>query len=200
MRRLTWIRAITLAATAVTVCAISACEGREAVSSARALPASSSAAPTTTEAPASTSQQPPSPTTAAPESSSQPAESATPVSEDNAAAEQSAAERLGVTDDPRLGPIVTDQNGMTVYRLKADGNPGFTPVLVPEGARVEVDGIDPDLVGADRRPDGGMQLAIAGASLYRFTGDSAPGDTNGHGADGVAFAITPTGERAGATR
>jgi predicted lipoprotein with Yx(FWY)xxD motif len=202
MRRLTWIRAITLAATAVTMCAISACVGREAVSSARSLPGtSSSAAPTSSVAPPSSSQRPPAPTTAAPASTpAQPAESTAPTSASSAAPQSlAAAERLGVTDNPRLGPIVTDGNGMTVYRVDADGTPGFEPVVVPEGAGVEVDGIDPALVGASRLADGGMRLTLAGGPLYRFTGDAAPGETNGHGADG-AFAITPTGERAGTTR
>lgn len=46
------------------------------------------------------------------------------------------------------------------------------------------------------RSDGTTQWALRGNPLYFYTGDSAPGETNGEGIGGVWFAATPTTEPA----
>jgi hypothetical protein len=51
-------------------------------------------------------------------------------------------------------------------------------------------------LGAIKRPDGSVQLTLDGWPLYRYAGDSAPGQINGEGIDGSWFAVRPTGAQA----
>jgi predicted lipoprotein with Yx(FWY)xxD motif len=39
------------------------------------------------------------------------------------------------------------------------------------------------LLGTTRRADGGEQVTYAGHPLYRYVGDSKPGQTNGEGSE-----------------
>jgi predicted lipoprotein with Yx(FWY)xxD motif len=112
---------------------------------------------------------------------------------------------LTAVTDPKLGKLVTEQNGMTVYRLDTDPTapPSSTclddcaklwpPVLLPASGSVRVVGIDSALLGKLTRPDRTVQLTLAGHPLYRFIGDAGPGDILGNGLAGTAFAISPTG-------
>ncbi|MEU5539919.1 hypothetical protein [Streptomyces sp. NPDC020362] len=72
----------------------------------------------------------------------------------------------------------------------------WPPVTIQEGGNVYLAGVNPKQVGAIRRPDGQVQVTVGGWPVYRFSGDSGPGDLNGQGLDGKWFAIGPTGERA----
>ena len=113
---------------------------------------------------------------------------------------------LSVVQDPVLGPIVVDGQGRTVYRNDCDGTrpprsncKGECAAAWPAVPAVDpalVRGIDPKLVGVLTRPDGTKQATLAGRPLYRFVNDKKPGDTNGNGAAGDFFAITPTGAKA----
>jgi predicted lipoprotein with Yx(FWY)xxD motif len=108
-----------------------------------------------------------------------------------------------------LGPIVTDREGMTLYRFDKDtakpsksncaGDCAATwlPVLAGSAADVEVTGVDKALVGTVARSDGSLQVTLAGWPLYRFAKDTKPCDTNGQGVGGVWFAITAQGKKAG---
>jgi predicted lipoprotein with Yx(FWY)xxD motif len=73
----------------------------------------------------------------------------------------------------------------------------WPPVTIREGGNVYLAGVDSKAVGAIRRDDGDIQLTIGGWPLYRFSGDSAPGDLNGQGVDGTWFAAGPRGEKVG---
>lgn len=105
-----------------------------------------------------------------------------------------------------LGPIVTDAAGRTLYRFDKDtAKPSASTCTdacaakwppVPAGDKVEVTGVDSALVGTVTRPDGTKQLTLGGWPLYRFAGDSAPGQTNGQGVGGTWFASTPAGKKA----
>jgi hypothetical protein len=47
-----------------------------------------------------------------------------------------------------------------------------------------------------KRSDGGQQLVYGGHPLYRFSGDGAPGDTNGQDSSafgGEWYAVSPSG-------
>ncbi|WP_432838421.1 hypothetical protein [Dactylosporangium sp. CA-092794] len=105
-----------------------------------------------------------------------------------------------------IGATVTDVRGFTLYRFAKDSpDPATTkctgvcaqswpPVLIRPGGRVFVDGLDAAKVGAVRRPDGGVQVTIAGWPAYRSADDTVPGDVNGQGVDDAWFAFTPAGE------
>jgi len=107
-----------------------------------------------------------------------------------------------------LGSIVTDREGMTLYRFDKDtAKPSKSncegdcavawPPLLTSSANIEVTGVDKALVGTVTRADGSLQVTIAGWPVYRFAKDTKPCDTNGQGVGGVWFAITPQGKKAG---
>ncbi|MEV5527249.1 hypothetical protein [Streptomyces prunicolor] len=107
-----------------------------------------------------------------------------------------------------VGTVVTDSNGMTLYRYDQDEpNPSkwtckgacvktWIPVIVPES--VQTSGVAKSLLGTVHR-DGQPQLTLAGWPLYRYVGDTAAGQANGQGKDGTWHAVAPTGEKAAAT-
>ncbi|GAB3441460.1 hypothetical protein [Actinophytocola sediminis] len=105
-----------------------------------------------------------------------------------------------------LGAVLTDQDGMTLYRFDQDSADPPTSEcdasctvtwqpLVAAGDLV-VAGLDRELAATMPRVDGDRQVTINGWPLYRFTGDRQPGDTLGHGVAGTWHAATPTGAKA----
>lgn len=109
-------------------------------------------------------------------------------------------------DHPKLGQIVVDGDGYTLYRFDDDtANPSqstcsegcaqkWPPVLTRD--TIEFAGIDKDKLGAIARPDGTHQVTVGGWPVYRFMGDYVPGDYNGQGAGGTWFVIDPAGKKA----
>jgi predicted lipoprotein with Yx(FWY)xxD motif len=108
---------------------------------------------------------------------------------------------LGDTD---LGQVLTDAEGMTLYLFMPDaqGAPTCTaacagawpPATVDDAGQVTGgDGVDAALLGTAEHPDGGIQVTYNGWPLYLFSGDDAPGDTNGQGSGGVWYAVDATG-------
>jgi predicted lipoprotein with Yx(FWY)xxD motif len=117
--------------------------------------------------------------------------------------------RLTAQEVPQLGTVVTESQGLTLYRFDRDTSrpPAATcvdacaadwpPLVVdPEGALV-LDGVDRAAVGMVQRPDGSSQLTIGGWPVYRYAGDTVPGATGGQGMGGTWFAVTPGGGKAG---
>jgi predicted lipoprotein with Yx(FWY)xxD motif len=106
---------------------------------------------------------------------------------------------VAVTDDPALGEILTDPEGMTLYLFTNDEEgksncydqcaenwPPFTaeePLTLPEGVEGELTLID--------RDDGTQMVAYNGIPLYYFAGDEAPGDTTGQGVGDVWYVVAP---------
>ena len=113
---------------------------------------------------------------------------------------------LRATTNSTLGPIVVDGAGRTLYRFDNDSaSPPasncegacaklWPPVLV--GTQISLTGVNRALLGTIKRADGTVQLTLHGWPLYRYAGDSAPGDVNGEGVGGVWFAVKPTGAKA----
>jgi len=111
---------------------------------------------------------------------------------------------IAVTDDPVLGPILTDPEGMTLYLYTKDEEgksncydrcaenwPPFTaeePLTLPEGVAGELTLID--------RDDGTQMVAYNGIPLYYWVKDQAPGDTTGQGVGDVWYVVAP-GQRFG---
>ena len=113
----------------------------------------------------------------------------------------------------KLGTIVVDGKGMTVYRFDADKNNPPTsncygacatywpPVLAGTGTP-QVQGVSASLLGTTARTDGTKQVTLAGWPLYTFAGDKAAGDATGQGVNasgGLWWAVTPTGAKAGSS-
>ncbi|MEU3979412.1 hypothetical protein AB0F77_04750 [Streptomyces sp. NPDC026672] len=112
-----------------------------------------------------------------------------------------------VTSAPLSGPHLININQAALYRFDDDtAQPSasncndtcaakWPPVTIQQGGNVYLAGVDQKLVGAIQRADGQVQLTVGGQPVYRFAGDSKPGDLNGQGVDGKWFAVGATGEK-----
>ncbi|MBQ0826062.1 SCO0930 family lipoprotein [Streptomyces tagetis] len=116
---------------------------------------------------------------------------------------------LSTRKDPKLGEIVVDKNGMTVYRFMKDEawpKPVSActgeclekwPVVAPveEG---DTKGVVKKNLMTFTRPDGANQQTVSCWPIYTFVGDEKPGDTNGQGVGGTWYAVAPDGKPVGA--
>ncbi|MFJ3876496.1 SCO0930 family lipoprotein [Streptomyces sp. NPDC090077] len=113
---------------------------------------------------------------------------------------------LSVRQDAKLGNIVQNAEGWTLYRFDKDS---AWPMKIgcvdsctdtwkpaPLVDKTQVSGIDPKLIGSVKRPDGTEQLTIDCWPVYTFTGDKAPGDVNGQGKQNLWWAVTDKGKKA----
>ncbi|MEU6282826.1 SCO0930 family lipoprotein [Streptomyces sp. NPDC047028] len=116
---------------------------------------------------------------------------------------------LSVRKDPKLGDIVVDKNGMTVYRFLKDkawpksvsNCSGSCLEKWPAVAPVEsgdTKGIQKKGLMGFTRPDGTRQMTVDCWPIYTFSGDKAAGDTNGQGVGGTWYAVSPSGKPVGA--
>ncbi|GAA3507366.1 SCO0930 family lipoprotein [Streptomyces showdoensis] len=114
---------------------------------------------------------------------------------------------LAVRDDARLGQVVVDAAGFTLYRFDKDTASPSSSACAGDCAKAwppvpaagtQPGGVDASRTGSVRRADGLTQLTVAGWPVYRFAKDTAPGQTNGQGVGGTWFAVTPEGRKAGA--
>lgn len=113
---------------------------------------------------------------------------------------------LNVATSRKLGSIVTDGQGRTLYRFDKDtakppashcaGDCAATWPPVTTRGEVELRGLDKSLVGTVRRADGVNQLTLGGWPLYRFARDERPGDTKGQGVGGTWYVSGPEGKKA----
>ncbi|GAB2822115.1 SCO0930 family lipoprotein [Streptomyces chlorus] len=116
------------------------------------------------------------------------------------------AGELAVATNVKLGKLVTDELGLTLYRFdqdtaeppksNCDGDCAETwpPVLADDAAAGE--GIDESLLGEVTRADGAKQLTVGGWPAYHYVKDVNAGDVKGQGVGGKWFALTPEGKKA----
>jgi predicted lipoprotein with Yx(FWY)xxD motif len=117
--------------------------------------------------------------------------------------------QLTAVTSAQLGtPHLVNINKATLYRFDKDtAQPPHSacdgscatkwpPVTLQDNGSVFLSGVDSRQVGAIRRPDGRLQLTVGGWPVYRFSGDSKPGDLKGQGVDGTWFAVSPDGGKA----
>lgn len=109
------------------------------------------------------------------------------------------------TEIPDFGNALTNQDGMTLYLFTEDGTkpPKSTcdgecakkwpPLLTTPDADLEIEGVDPDLIGTVTRSDGTVQVTVGNWPVYLFVEDKEPGQTKGHGVGGVWFVIEEEG-------
>ena len=107
-----------------------------------------------------------------------------------------------------LGSILVDDQGYTVYLFENDTGTTSTctagcastwPALSTDGAPTAGQGVTASLLGTTTRDDGTTQVTYNGHPLYRYSGDSAAGQTNGQKIGDVWYAVTPDGTAAGET-
>ena len=100
--------------------------------------------------------------------------------------------------------MLVDADGMTLYMFKPDSMDeskctddcagAWPPLTLATGTPVAGDAVDQSLLTTAPRATGEPQVAYNGHRLYRFSGDSAAGDTNGEGVADVWYAVTPAGD------
>lgn len=106
---------------------------------------------------------------------------------------------------PRMGDVVQDGDGRTLYRFDKDtatpprsnceGQCATTwpPLLTDDEPRLQ--GVDPALVSTVKRADGTEQVTLDGWPLYTYAKDEAPGQWKGQGVGGTWFVVQPNGKR-----
>lgn len=111
--------------------------------------------------------------------------------------------------DPKLGMILTDGKGRTLYRFDKDTDKpptttcfgsckkAWPPVVFNGFKKLKVEGVSKKLVDfIERKDDGECQLTIDGWPMYYYEKDEQPGETKGQGVGGVWWATQPSGKRA----
>jgi len=114
-----------------------------------------------------------------------------------------------VTMDAKLGDILVDGKGMTLYLYTKDTadtsncNGGCLqawPALLAPGAATPVAGTGVTAkLGVIKRSDGTSQVTANGMPLYRYAQDTKAGATTGQGVGGVWYVLTPAGTAMGPT-
>lgn len=107
------------------------------------------------------------------------------------------------TASTSLGEVLVDADGLTVYLFMNDTDGTSTcvdqcadtwPAVTADGTPTVAGGADDSKVGTTDRADGTTHVTYNGHPLYTFSGDAAPGDTNGEGIGDVWFAVDADGE------
>jgi predicted lipoprotein with Yx(FWY)xxD motif len=105
----------------------------------------------------------------------------------------------------KLGQIVVDGKGMTVYLFVVDTGTTSTcytscaaiwPPVLTTGAPQVGTGATASLLGTTTRTDGKIEVTYAGHPLYYFVQDKAAGDTTGQGINGFGglwWVLSPAG-------
>ncbi|GGS06817.1 lipoprotein [Streptomyces nojiriensis] len=116
------------------------------------------------------------------------------------------AGQLAIASNDKVGPVLTDSAGMTLYRFdkdtakppksNCDGDCEKTWPVVAAGDATAAAGMDPALLGEVVRTDGSKQLTVGGWPAYRYSKDAKAGDVNGQGVGGVWFALAADGKKA----
>jgi predicted lipoprotein with Yx(FWY)xxD motif len=126
--------------------------------------------------------------------------SAAATSSAAAAAASAGATTVLVKTDPKLGQLLTDPSGRTLYWYTKDA-PGVSncaggclaawPAFTRSGTPTLPSGV-PGTLSTITRSDGSTQLAYDGMPLYYYVKDANPGDTTGQDVGKVWFVVPPT--------
>jgi len=113
---------------------------------------------------------------------------------------------LNVATDAKLGQILVDGKGMTLYMYTKD-EPNKSncsgacldawPPLLTQGNPTLGPGVDPALVGTATLPDGTQIVTYNQMPLYYWYKDTKPGDTTGQGNKDVWYVVNPKGDAVG---
>ena len=89
-----------------------------------------------------------------------------------------------------LGQVIVGASGMTLYDFHKDKGKTSScygqcaenwPPLLTNGSPKASGGAMSSLLGTTKRKDGTTQVTYKGHPVYRFVGDSKPGEANGNG-------------------
>jgi predicted lipoprotein with Yx(FWY)xxD motif len=112
---------------------------------------------------------------------------------------------IAVATNARLGKVLVDGKGKTVYLFVADKGKASTcysscatywPPVLTTGTPQAGTGAKQSLLGTTRRSDGKVEVTYAGHPLYYFLQDKKAGDTTGQGVNGFGalwWVMNPSG-------
>jgi len=137
------------------------------------------------------------------------AKSSTPGSGGSTATTPAAASgsvKVASSNVSGVGTVLANSAGFTLYHLKTETASKIVctgscvgvwpPVLLPSGVMAATGSGLSGKLGTTHRPDGGTQVTYNGFPLYTYSGDTAAGQANGQGIQGVWFAVTASGAAA----
>jgi predicted lipoprotein with Yx(FWY)xxD motif len=119
------------------------------------------------------------------------------------------AATVAVAQNAKLGQILVDGNGRTLYLFEADKASASTcfgscatywPPLLTGGAPQAGTGANASLLGTTKRSDGTTEVTYAGHPLYYVVTDQNPGDATGQGVNNfgaVWDVVGPDGKKIG---
>ena len=109
---------------------------------------------------------------------------------------------------PKLGPVLVDSKGLTLYMSVPDKDRKVTcvhacaavwpPLFLPKGAKPVAAGqAKASLLGSDPDPTGGRVVTYAGWPLYTYVADRARGSAKGQALNlngGLWYVLAPSGK------
>jgi predicted lipoprotein with Yx(FWY)xxD motif len=116
---------------------------------------------------------------------------------------------VSVTSVPKLGRVLVNSEGLTLYDFHKDKAgksacygqcASVWPPLLTGSDPQPSNGATASKLGTTKRKDGTLQVTYAGHPLYLYTADAKPGDANGNDIDSFGaqwYALQPSGEEAG---
>jgi predicted lipoprotein with Yx(FWY)xxD motif len=136
-------------------------------------------------------------------------EESTAKSQSSGSSGGGAAAVVSAASAPKLGRILVDSKGFTLYDFHKDKGTvsacygacaSVWPPLTTEGAPQSGEGAMASKLGTTKRKDGTVQVTYAGHPLYTYTADTKPGDAKGNDFSSYGaqwYALLPSGEEAG---
>jgi predicted lipoprotein with Yx(FWY)xxD motif len=112
---------------------------------------------------------------------------------------------LHVITDPKLGKIIVDARGRTLYDFVIDKGTtsvcygacaSLWPPYTTNGQPVAGKGVSPKLIGTTKRRDGASEVTYAGHPLYYYAPDRARGQITGQALNQFGapwYALAPSG-------
>jgi predicted lipoprotein with Yx(FWY)xxD motif len=122
------------------------------------------------------------------------------------AAPAAAEATINVATDPKLGKILVDGKGMTLYVFTKDtpdksncagGCLKAWPALLTQGSPKAGTGVDASMLGSTALADGSKIVTYNHMPLYYFVQDKNSGDVLGQGNGSVWFVVGPDGKTVG---
>lgn len=116
---------------------------------------------------------------------------------------------LTVASAPKVGPVLVNPEGFTVYDFHKDKGTTSScygecakvwPPVTTEGAPKTGEGAMSAKLGTTKRSDGTVQVTYAGHPLYTYVADKKPGEVNGNDFSSFGaqwYALHANGEEAG---
>ena len=113
--------------------------------------------------------------------------------------------QLKIVLDPKLGEIIADRNGRTLYDFPIDKGTASVcygacaslwPPLTTSSKPVAGPGVKSALIGTSKRHDGSTEVTYAGHPLYYYAPDRKQGQITGQALDQFGapwYALAPSG-------